>query len=110
MHNLTEVEAVFVFATCPDCFWYNPAKVPKSSGLKTSQTVQFCRLYLLLVGDYTKLNPKVATFGLAYHQLCHYAFETKSMEKLTNNDIVGRAMSAFQICPVSSEHEDSDSD
>jgi len=110
MSNLTEIQATFVFSTCPDVFWYNPAKVPKTSGLKTTQTVQFIRLFLLNIADYHQFNQRVATLGLAYSHQTKYLQENKEKNNLTFVEIVSRAMTAFKYSKKVQESLSSDSE
>jgi len=108
MRDLTEAQAVFVFATCPDCFWFNPSRVPRSSGLKTSQTVQFARLFLLGICDFHNHQQKIATAGLAFTQFRRILGENKESSNLTLEEKVSRAMDSFLFTATPNESSDND--
>ena len=96
MKDLDELQAVFVYSTCPDCFWYNPAKVPKASGLKTTNTIAYMRITFLSVSDFTHTNAKVFTFGMAQSQFTDLSREEKDHKDFSFEEKVQRAMKAFK--------------
>jgi len=94
--DLDELSAVFVYATCPDCFWYNPAKVPKASGLKTTNTIAYLRIYFLSVADFTTNNQKLYQFGTAQTQFTEVSREEKEHKNYSFKEKVAIAMKAFK--------------